>query len=216
MFVFPVIHHLCQAQWKGWSRWCRSTWWYRTVWPGSPTGSHQHHQLATSSLRWTLPYMWMLLCYYNSKVFLPSYTERPVHCNQMGPPVIWGRLWMWSILWSIISIHWLLCLCLWAWQQPMGLFYDDIKAFLCETPLSPIEVPHVINRWHQSWELTGRKSSWGGWGMVQSQMGRCQGVCPETKVCWSMWWTMPEISTTGSSMLLWWPDWCQAGMTEYH
>ena len=24
----------------------------------------------------------------NSKVFLPSYTERPVHCNQMGPPVI--------------------------------------------------------------------------------------------------------------------------------
>ena len=41
----------------------------------------------------------------------------------------------------------------------MGLFYDDIKAFLCETPLSPIEVPHVINRWHQSWELTGRKSS---------------------------------------------------------
>ena len=65
----------------------------------------------------------------NSKVFLPSYTERPVHCNQMGPPVIWGRLWMWSILWSIISIHWLLCLCLWAWQQPWACFTMILKLF---------------------------------------------------------------------------------------
>lgn len=55
MFVhhfFPVIHQLCQAQRKGWSRWWTWKWWCRTVSPGSPTGSHPQHLLAWFSLRW--------------------------------------------------------------------------------------------------------------------------------------------------------------------
>ena len=66
MFVhhfFPVIHQLCQAQRKGWSRWWTWKWWCRTVSPGSPTGSHPQHLLAWFSLRWAmgLPYEFQVL-----------------------------------------------------------------------------------------------------------------------------------------------------------